>query len=88
MFSSRLSIEMICLVYSLIVIVGGSLGQEDLDRESGFLTKSDKFLPSSSSYQQQENIFQIVDDNYISMTWLDLQFAVDKDKPHLVLMHM
>ena len=64
---------MIYLVYSLVVIIGVSLGQEDLDTGSGFLTKSDKFLPSSSSYQQQENIFQIVDDNYISKTWLDLQ---------------
>ena len=70
LYSSGLSIEMICLIYSLvfIVIIGGSLGQEDLDSGSGFLTKSDKFLPSSSSYQQQENIFQIVDDNYISKT--------------------
>ena len=66
--STRLSIKMIYLVYSLLVIASGSLGQDNIDTGSGFLTKSDKFSPSSSSYQQQDNIFQIVDDNYISKT--------------------
>lgn len=67
--STRLSIKMIYLVYSLLVVASGSLCQDNIDTGSGFLTKSDKFLPSSSSYQQQDNIFQIVDDNYISKTF-------------------
>ena len=66
-----LSIKMICRLYSLIIFVGGLLGQENVDQGGGFLTKADKF------YQQQENIFQIVDDNYISRIFMICVFFHD-----------
>ena len=52
---------------SFLVFVGGTLCLENLNEESASLTKSDKFVPEASVYQEQDSIFQIVDDNYISM---------------------
>ena len=51
---------------SFLVLVGGTLGLENLNEESASLTNFDKFVPEASVYQEQDSIFQIVDDNYIS----------------------
>ena len=51
---------------SFLVLVGGTLGLENLNEESASLTNFDK-LPAASVYQEQDSIFQIVDDNYISI---------------------